>query len=151
MVSYLSFHFLVKSLPFIPTSLMRPIFLSLFTRFLRARIPRHSLAGLSLFLARLGHHAPEAEVVDDILDTLDVVLDAVDALPQGVVLEVEDLEPGEDVADETCDADGQRRVAEGDGVGREAGEFLCQVDEGEEVLFDRDVEAVLVLEIDGDF
>lgn len=79
-----------------------------------------------------------------------MILDTVDALTQKVIFEVEDLEAGEDVLDKSGDADGEVRVAEGDGVGGETAEFLGQIDEGEEVLLDGEVEGVAVLEVDGD-
>ena len=76
--------------------------------------------------------------------------DAVCALADDVVLEVEQLEAGEEVLDEGADGEGQLEVAEGDGVCGEAGEVLGEVDEGEEVLFYGDVEGVAVFEVGGD-
>lgn len=94
-----------------------------------------------------GDEAPEAEVVDDILDPLDVVLDGIGALAENVVFEVEQLEAGEDVLDKGADDHGQVKVAVGDGVCGEARQVLRQVGEGEEILLDGEVEGVAVLEV----
>ncbi len=60
------------------------------------------------------------------------------------------METGEDVLDKGGDAEREIWVAECDGVGGQAAEFLGEIDEGEEVFLDGDVEGVAVLEVDGD-
>lgn len=91
--------------------------------------------------------APKAQVVDDVLDPLDLVLDTVGALADNVVFEVEQLEASKEVLDEGADGEGQLEVAEGDCVCGEAGEVLGEVDEGEEVFFYGEVECVAVFEV----
>ena len=80
-----------------------------------------------------------------------MVFDAVDAFAEEVVLEVEDLEAGEDVLDEGGDAQGEIWVAQRDCVGGQAAEFLGEIDEGEEVFLNGDVEGIAVLEVDGNW
>lgn len=91
--------------------------------------------------------APEAQIVHNILDPLNLVLYAVSALADDVVFEVEQLEAGEEVLDEGADGEGKLEVAEGDGVCGEAGEVLGEIDEGEEVFFYGEVEGVAVFEV----
>lgn len=55
-----------------------------------------------------------------------------------------------EVHDELADLKRSRKVAQCDGVGREAGELLDQTDQGLEVFLDGDVEGVFKLEVDGD-
>jgi hypothetical protein len=121
----------------------------------------------------LGQQASQAEVVHHVLDFLDAVLDAVAALAQTVVLEVQDLEAGKDVFDELGDLRWPAVVAEGDGVAGETGlwsmlvklvdgkrrgrggnsvayQFVDEGDEGLEVLFDGQVEGVAVFEVGRD-
>lgn len=93
---------------------------------------------------------PKGKVVHYVLDPLDIVLDGVGPLPQDVVLEVEELEAGEQVLDEGADDERQLEVAERDGVGGEAGQLLGQLGEGEEVLLEGEVEGVAVLEVGRD-
>lgn len=119
-------------------------------------IPSPLLGGLHLSIRSprgLGplDEAPEAQVVDDVLDPLDVVLYAVGALADDVVFEVEQLEAGEEVLDEGADGEGQLEVAEGDCVCGEAGEVRGEVGEGEEVFFYGEVEGVAGFEVCGDF
>lgn len=97
------------------------------------------------------NHSPQTQIVDDVFYALDVVLDAIDALAEQVVFEIEDLEASKDVLDEVGDEYRKVRVAEGDGVGGEAGELLGEVDEGEKILFYGKVEGVAGLEVDGNW
>lgn len=101
--------------------------------------------------ARSLDEAPQTQVVDDVLDPLDVVLYAVGALADDVVLEVEQLEAGEEVLCEGADDEGQLEVAEGDCVCGEAGEVRGEVCEGEEVFFYGEVEGVAGFEVCRDF
>lgn len=96
------------------------------------------------------HEPPQAQIIHDILDSLDVVLDRVAALPQNVVLEVEQLEAGKQVLDKGRNGQRQGKVAVRDGVGGEARQVLREVRQGEEVLLDGEVEGVAVLEVRGD-
>lgn len=96
------------------------------------------------------NQAPKAQVIHNVLDPLDLVFDAVCALANDVVLEVEQLESREQVLDEGADGEGELEVAEGDAVCGEAGEVLGEVDEGEEVFFYGDVEGVAVFEVGWD-
>ena len=133
----------------------------------------------------LRHQPPQTQIIHHVLDIFDSILDPIAAFAQGVVLEVEDLEAGVHVFDESCDAWGEEVVAEGYGVAGEAGlwwrqmgtglgrgrggkeedrlgdsgrgdegegmyQFVDQRDEREEVLFDGEVEGVVVFEVDGD-
>lgn len=91
--------------------------------------------------------APEAQIVHDVLDPLDLVLYAVGALANNVVFEVEQLKAGKEVLDKGADGEGQLEVAEGDCVCGEAGEVLGEVDEGEEVFFYGEVEGVAAFEV----
>lgn len=90
---------------------------------------------------------PEAQIVHNVLDPLDLVLYAVSALADDVILEVEQLEAGEEVLDEGADGEGKLEVAEGDGVCGEAGEVLGEVNKGEEIFFYGEVEGVAVFEV----
>ena len=84
------------------------------------------LCGLHLRvrLARSLDQSAQAQIVDDILDPLDVVLDSIGTLAQDIVLEIEYLEASEEVLDEGADHEGQVEVSEGDGVGGQAREVL---------------------------
>lgn len=109
---------------------------------LHLRIPRR---------ARPLNQAPKAQIIHNVLNPLDLVLYAVCALANNIVLEVEQLEPRKEVLDEGADGEGELEVPQGDGVCGEAGEVLGEVDEGEEVFFDGDVEGVAVFEVSWDF
>ena len=71
-----------------------------------------AIAVLGLFL----DETPDAQVVDDLLELLGVVLERVKLLPEAVVLEVEEPEPGEEVSDESGDPDGTLVVSLGNAV-----------------------------------
>lgn len=83
--------------------------------------PHHAGSHLSIVL---GQQIPQRQVIHHVLDVLDAVLEAVAPAAQDVVLEVEDLEAGEDVLDELVDEQWALVVAERDGVAREAGLML---------------------------
>lgn len=68
------------------------------------------------FTSSLRRQPSQTKIVHHILDLLDTVLDAVAALAQSVVLEVEDLEAGVDVFDELADLHRLAVVALGHGV-----------------------------------
>lgn len=95
------------------------------------------------------NQSSQTQIIDDILDPLDIILDGIGPLPQDVVLEVEQLEAGKQVLDEGADGQRQLKVAEGDGVGGQAGELRRHLGQREEVLLDGDVEGVAVLEVGG--
>lgn len=104
---------------------------------------------LGVCRARSGDQPAQAQVVDDVLDPLDVVLDGVGPLAENVILEVEQLESGKEVLEEGADGQRQGKVAESDGVCGEAAELLRQVRHGEQVLLDGEVEGVAVLDVGG--
>lgn len=68
-------------------------------------------------LGLLGQPA-DREVVNHLLDLLDVVLEAVVALPQGVVLQVEQAEARVQLVDEVGDSQGPGVVSRRDAVHR---------------------------------
>lgn len=105
---------------------------------------------LGVTLASSLDQAAQAQVIDDVLDPLDIILDGIRALAQDVVLEVQQLEPGEQILDEPADNEGQLKVAVGDGVGGQTGELVSQVRQGEEVLLDGEVEGIAVLQVGWD-
>lgn len=102
---------------------------------------------LSIASRRSLDQAPQAQIVNDVLDPLDLVLYAIGALADNVVFEVEQLKAGKEVLDKGADGEGQLEVAEGDCVCGEAGEILGEVDEGEEVFLYGEVEGVAVFEV----
>lgn len=77
-----------------------------------------------------------------------MILDSITLPAQHVVLEVEELKAGEEVLDESADADGEVNIAHGDGVHGETAELVCQVRQGEDVLLNSDVKGIAVLEVD---
>lgn len=115
-------------------------------RLLLSRLLRRRLRASLL----LRNQAAKREIVDNVLHALHVILYSVDALAEDVVLEVQQLEPGEEVLDETADLDREGEVAQRDRVGGQAGELARHVGEGEEVLLDGEVEGVTVLEVNRD-
>lgn len=80
-----------------------------------------------------------------------MILDSVDAPPHEVVLEIEKLEASEQVLDEAADAYRQRHVAHRHRIHGEPAELLGDIGEREQILFDGDVERVLVLEVNGNY
>lgn len=106
---------------------------------------------LGVTLASSLDQTTQAQVIDDVLNPLDVILDGIRALAQNVVLEVQQLEPGEQILDEPANNEGQLKVAVGDGVGGQTGELISQVRQGEEVLFDGEVEGITVLQVGWDW
>lgn len=84
----------------------------------RARLGRRPGEPLLLRAGRcrLLVEAPDGEVVDHLLHLLHVVLQAVVALPQGVVFEVEEAEAGVQLVDEGGDVQGPRVVPGGHAV-----------------------------------
>ena len=103
-----------------------------------------------LLLTRPLHEAPQTQIVDHVLNPLDIILDSIGTLAQNIVLEVEDLEPGEQVLDKRANNERHVKVTEGNGVGGQARQILRQVGEGEEIFLNGDVEGVIVLEVRGD-
>jgi hypothetical protein len=105
---------------------------------------------LCLRLFRLGNQVPKRQVVDNILHLLDVILDAVDLPAYDVVLQVQQLEPGEQVLDELADANRKFDISQGDRVHGQAAELLGEVGHGENVFLNGNVKGVSVFEVDGD-
>jgi hypothetical protein len=64
----------------------------------------------------------QTQIIDDILNPLDIILDRISTLPEDIVLEVQQLEAGEEVLYERTDDEWKGEVAEGDAVGGQAGE-----------------------------
>ena len=56
-----------------------------------------------LLLLLLPHQPPQTKIIHHILDILDAILDAIAALAQDIVLEVQNLESGVHVFDELAD------------------------------------------------
>jgi hypothetical protein len=61
----------------------------------------------------------DGHVVDDLLDSLEVIFESVELLPEIVVLEVEQAEPVDEIIQKLRDADWTFIVALGDTVHRE--------------------------------
>lgn len=80
-----------------------------------------------------------------------MVLYAVRLPAQQVILEVEQLESGVDVLDEVADLNSKLVVAQGDRVDSQAGQFIRQAGDGQQILLDGDVEFVTVLEVYGNW
>ena len=79
------------------------------------------LGGYLISALFLGQQTADAEIVDDLLDLLHVVLERVELLAQVVVLQVEEAEAGEEVVEEGGDGQGALVVAVGHAVHGEAG------------------------------
>jgi hypothetical protein len=77
-------------------------------------------------LLLLRQQVPQRKIIHDILDILHPVLEPVAAAAQAVVLQVEDLEAGEQVLDELVDQQRALVVAERDGVACETGLYSYQ-------------------------
>jgi hypothetical protein len=97
----------------------------------------------------LRQQTPQAEVVNHILNLLDLVLDAIAALPQRIVLQVKNLEPSMHVLDELGNLHRPPVVAESDRVPGQARQLVEQRDQRLQVLLDGEVESVAVLEVGG--
>ncbi len=67
-------------------------------------------------LSVLREQAPQTQIVHHILDLLDTILDAIAALAQNIILQVQNLETSMHVLDELCDPQRTTMVAEGDAV-----------------------------------
>merc|ERR1712223_1888248 len=89
-----------------------------------------AIAVLGLFL----DETPDAQVVDDLLELIGVVLERVKLLPEAVVLEVEEPEPGEEVSNESGDPDGTLVVSLGNAVHGESSQLVAQTDEAVQVI-----------------
>lgn len=68
----------------------------------------------------LRQQATKTKIVHHVLHLLHAVLNTIAPLPQGVVLQVEDLEPSMDVLDELCDLQWAAVVTQSDRVARKA-------------------------------
>ena len=90
-------------------------------------LPSLALRSIQICLLLLGHQIPQRKIIHDILNVLHPVLEPVAAAAQAVVLQVEDLEAGEQVFDELVDQQRTLVVAEGDGVACEAGLHAYQL------------------------
>lgn len=120
-----------------------------------------------LVLRLLLDQVPQREIIDDVLHILDAVLDGIAPLTQGIVLQIQDLEAGVEILDELVDEQRPLVVAHGDRVAGKAGlyivsgvvgegtwaayQFVDERDERVEVLFEREMELVALLEVDGDY
>lgn len=67
-----------------------------------------------------GQQPTNAQVVDNLLDLLYIVLEAIEAFAQAVVLEVQQSKSGAQIGDKVRDLGGAREVALRHRVGREA-------------------------------
>lgn len=122
---------------------------------IKERSRRSSISALHLSrtrsFARRRNQLPHSKIVNNLLRLLDSVFDAVDALAQRIVLEVEQEEASEELLDERLDLDSLVKILECNAVGRETAELVAEHGEGGEVLFDGDMEGVPILEIYRDY
>ena len=112
---------------------------------------------MTLFLVRIAasgsglwHKAPQAQIIDHLLDLLDLVLDTITSPPQAIVFQVQNLEAGVQLIHKLADLEWSCEVTESDTVRCEAAELFDQRDEGLKVLLDGDVVGVFELEVDWD-
>lgn len=118
-----------------------------------------------------GDQIPQGEIVNHVFDFLNLqsppplaqtvaehtgclayrVLDAIAAFSQYVILQIEQLKPGEEILDKRVDFQRTRIVSQCDRVDRQTGEFFDHGDQREQVFFDGEVERVFVFEIDWDW
>lgn len=75
-----------------------------------------------------------------LLDLFQIILDRIEPLPQRIVLQIQQLEPRIQFPHESRDPQRADKVAEGDTVDGESGEFAGQGDETVEEVFDANVE-----------
>lgn len=90
-----------------------------------------------------GLEAAYGQVVHHLLDLLHVVLERVEALPQRVVLEIQQPEAGAHLADEPGDLDGAPVVAAGDGIDGEPRQLRAQLQQPHQVVLEVQVEALV--------
>ena len=88
--------------------------------------------------------SPNADVVDNTLDALEVVLDSVESLAKSVILQVQQPKPVVDVAQERGNPLRPLEVAQGDTVGGQSCELRKEVADSKEKVIDLDVKLLLV-------
>ena len=104
---------------------------------------------LSICVSGTSNKPSQAQIVDDIFNALHIVLDSVSPLSQNVIFEIQQLKARKQVLEKRANGERQLKVAKRNGVGGQATELLGQVGEGEQVLFNGEVEGVAVLEVGG--
>jgi hypothetical protein len=95
----------------------------------------------------LRNQVSDLEVIDDPLNVLDSVLHPIKSLAQSVVSECEVLEPCMEFLDEYAALDGHGEVTQCDKVCHQPTQFLSERSQGQEILLDRDMKRVTVLQV----
>ena len=95
----------------------------------------------------LWNQSSQAQIINDLLNLLNLILNTIASPSQRVILQVQNLETSMQVINELADLERSCEVAESDGVGGEAAELFDKGDEGLEVLFDGDMEGIFELEV----
>jgi len=119
----------------------------LFLSFLFVALTLLCSSHLCVTLACLLDEPTKAQIVDNILNPLDVILDGIGSLAEDVVLEVEKLEPSKEILDEPADNERKLKISVGNSVGSQTGQLVGEVRQRQEVLLDGEVESVTVLEV----
>lgn len=86
---------------------------------------------MGFLLLRAGRHrllveASDGEIIDHLLHLLHIILEAVVALPQGVIFEVEKAEAGIQLIDEGGDVQGPRVISCSHAVDRQPRQFTSK-------------------------
>lgn len=102
---------------------------------------------LCVTLTGLLNEPTQAQIVDNILNSLDVILDSIGSLAEDVILEVEKLEPGKKILDEPANNERKFKVSVGNSVGSQTGQLVGEVCQRQQVLLDGEVEGVTILEV----
>lgn len=119
------------------------------------------------YLLLFGQQIPQRKIIDDILHILDPVLEPVTPTAQAVVLQVQDLEASKQILDKLIDQQRALVVTKSDGVAcktrlcnrqrscaklgvRFAHQLFHERDEGLQVLLEREVKLVALLQVDRD-
>lgn len=98
-------------------------------------------------LLLLREQASEAKIVHHILNLLNLVLDTIAALPQRIVLQVQNLEPSMHLLNKLRDLHRPPVIAQGHRVPRQTRQFVQQRNQTLQVLLDGEVESVAVFEV----
>lgn len=98
-------------------------------------------------LLLLGQQAPQAKIVNHILNLLNLVLDAIAALTQRVVLQVQNLEPSVHLLNKLSNLHRPAVVAQRNRIPRQTRQLVEQRNQTLQVLLDGEVESVAVLEV----
>ena len=99
----------------------------------------------SLLLLR--EQAPQAKIVNHILNLLNLVLDAIAALTQRIVLQVQNLEPSMHLLNELGNLHRPAVITKSNRIPRQTRQLVEQRNQTLQVLLDGEVESVAVLEV----